>query len=266
MDAVGDAALRFFHDAEKLGGIPAKVRLASLARTTSAEASASEDTSALLTRLQNAYDRLKRELSGTSTSGVYVPPITPHMDFGRGDSSATLRRQLTAIVDLMSQRDVLLPAPEDTVRRVNEAVTSAMPVARVSVWLLLESRSRIVCMDLFDAPKRSHENGMELLQKDFPAYFEALQSERTIVVRDARVDPRTSGFTKSYLDPLNIGALLDVPLWVRGHMVGVLCHEHIGGARAWNADEEKFAYLASCFVALAFERVRPPSMNPPPRE
>ena len=41
---------------------------------------------------------------------------------------------------------------------------------------------------------------------------------------------------------------------VPGKMLGVVCHEHVGGPRTWNADEEQFAYLISNFVGLAFER------------
>ena len=42
-------------------------------------------------------------------------------------------------------------------------------------------------------------------------------------------------------------------------MIGVVCHEHLGSARTWNADEEQFAYLMSAFVALTAERVQRPA-------
>jgi len=41
-------------------------------------------------------------------------------------------------------------------------------------------------------------------------------------------------------------------------MVGVICHEHVGPMRTWDADEERFAYLMSTLVALAMERTRAP--------
>jgi GAF domain-containing protein len=37
-------------------------------------------------------------------------------------------------------------------------------------------------------------------------------------------------------------------------MMGVVCHEHVGGPRHWNEDDESFAYLMSTMVALAMER------------
>jgi GAF domain-containing protein len=48
--------------------------------------------------------------------------------------------------------------------------------------------------------------------------------------------------------------MLDVPIWVRGTMAGVVCHEHVGPARIWNSDEESFAYLMSALLALSMER------------
>ena len=40
-----------------------------------------------------------------------------------------------------------------------------------------------------------------------------LAKERTIAADDANQDPRTKCFSASYLMPLNIGAMLDVPVW-----------------------------------------------------
>jgi GAF domain-containing protein len=67
----------------------------------------------------------------------------------------------------------------------------------------------------------------------------------------------TSCFSASYLTPLGINSMLDVPVMVNKSMVGVICHEHVGPKRTWNVDEETFAYLMSNFVSLALERRSP---------
>ena len=46
--------------------------------------------------------------------------------------------------------------------------------------------------------------------------------------RCPRRDARTSCFSAVHLEPLGIGSMLDVPIWVQGTMAGVICHEHIG--------------------------------------
>jgi GAF domain-containing protein len=48
--------------------------------------------------------------------------------------------------------------------------------------------------------------------------------------------------------------MLDVPIWVAGQMVGVICHEHVGGSRLWTGDEERFGYLMSGLISIALER------------
>ncbi|HET9449635.1 MAG TPA: GAF domain-containing protein, partial [Aggregicoccus sp.] len=170
--------------------------------------------------------------------------------------AATLRRHIRVYLDLMTQRALLQGDLRETARRVDEAASDALNVARVSVWLLDEERTRIESLDLFERDTRRHSSGVQLAQRDYPAYFAALATERTIAAHDAHRDPRTSAFSAGYLTPLGIGALLDVPIWVEGKMIGVVCHEHVGRARTWNADEEHFAYLMSAFVALTAERVK----------
>ena len=86
-----------------------------------------------------------------------------------------------------------------------------------------------------------------------PRYFEALQSERAIRAHDARSDPRTSEFRKGYLEPLGITSMLDAPVFLRGKMVGVVCHEHTGRPRRWQLHEELLAGSFADFVALVLE-------------
>ncbi len=256
---MGEQAIRFFSDAEKLGGLPAKVRLASLARITSAEAASAADDEALLAKLRAALGRLKRELDGTSRSGIYSPPPVPPVS--DRDASEKLRTYLGAMLDLVSQRDLVFDDPDATCRRVTETASTVLDVARASVWMLHDAS--LVCRDLFQAKTHGHEAGLVLPEQGHEAYFTALRTERSILAGDARSDPRTSCFNESYFAPLGIVALLDVPIWVRGKMVGVICHEHVGRARAWDADEERFAALLSGFLSLALERPARKSTFPP---
>ena len=45
--------------------------------------------------------------------------------------------------------------------------------------------------------------------------------------------------------------MLDAPVWVRGEVVGVLCHEHIGAPRDWSAEEIDFVSALAAMVSLA---------------
>jgi len=240
----------FFDEAHRIGGLSAKVRLASLARITSTEAVNGEDSSDVLTRLEKALDLVRNEFRKTDGERALAA--------GAGEAPG-LRFHLQTFADLMTQRSLFLGDVSATIRRINEAAASALQVRRVSVWFLDEQRTKITCKDLFEQTERRHSHGTELHAKDFPAYFRALESERTIAANDAHRDPRTSCFSTVYLGPLGITSMLDVPIWHQQKMIGVVCHEHVGVRRTWNKDDETFAYLMAGFVALALERAGRPA-------
>ena len=229
----------------------AKMRLASLAQVTSAEAATGPDRPEVLARLESALKVIEVEFSGTSSE----PPaetLRSHV-VPAGDASP-LRAYLQTHLELMTQRGLFLREVGATVRRVNEAAAHTLGIERVSVWFLSSDQSAIECTDLFERSKAKHSTGTVLKAKDFPAYFKAMLRERTIAADDAHTDSRTSCFSESYLKPLGINSMLDVPIWTGQKMVGVVCHEHVGPKRRWNSDEESFAYLMSSYVALAVER------------
>jgi signal transduction histidine kinase len=86
---------------------------------------------------------------------------------------------------------------------------------------------------------------MEILLPHFPNYWEAIKSERPIDAHDAQTDLRTSEFTQSYLIPNDIRSMMDTGIRVKGKLIGVVCYEHVGSARYWEADEISFAREAA---------------------
>lgn len=169
---------------------------------------------------------------------------------------ARLREHNRVFLSLLVQKQSFLSDLQATLRCVTEAAASTLSVARASVWFYEAERTEIVCADLFDVAAATHSMGLRLTAANYPAYFAALEQRGTIAASHAREDLRTSEFTESYLTPLGIYAMLDVPIWVHGEMVGVVCHEHLVGPREWETDEENFAHLMASFVALSKEVVR----------
>jgi hypothetical protein len=244
---VGSRAAACFLEAERLAGVLGKMRLASMCSITSGEASTIPETPELLERLEQGLQRLREQFGQRSTAPASAP-LAPDVEVAQ-----ELRRHVRAHLDLLSQRELWLRDPQAAIRRVDEVAAATLRVHRVSVWLLEEAPLRIRCVDLFERAHGRHSAGLELAAADFPSYFEAIATERTIAAHDAMRDPRTACFAESYLGPLQIESMLDVPIWATGRMRGVVCHEHIGAPRVWNADEETFAYLMSSFVGLALE-------------
>jgi diguanylate cyclase (GGDEF)-like protein/PAS domain S-box-containing protein len=159
-------------------------------------------------------------------------------------------RQHDAILALSSASELPWHA---RLKKLLEVDSQTIECARVSYWRLIRGGKAIRCESLYRADARKFEEGLVLDALEFPRYFEALRSEQLVVAEDAHTDPSTAEFTRSYLEPSGIGAMLDVPVFVRGTLVGVLCHEHVGGKRPWLADERHFAVSIGQLVSLAIE-------------
>jgi GAF domain-containing protein len=249
---MGALAKEFFDKASALGGLRAKIRLATLARVTSAEAATLDETPEIVQALERALDTVKAEFGPQARRDA-----TDGLPARSGDVAlGTLRKHVDTFLELMTQRSLFLGDAQTTFRRITEGAAVAIDVARVSVWLVDKKVTKIVCADLFERPRSTHTAGVELFAADFAPYFTALKEQKTIAAHDAHKDPRTSCFSLSYLTPLGINSMLDVPIWVNQEMVGVVCHEHVGPRRIWNHDEEQFAYLMANFAALAMERAQ----------
>jgi GAF domain-containing protein len=245
---MGTRARELFEQANAIGGIRGKIRLATLAKIISTEADTIVETPELIERLERSLQTVRAEF------GKAGLPVEELRD-GTGEQVVdTLRMHIGTILELLSQRSVFLGDAKATFARITEAAAAVLRVARVSVWLTDRGVTKIVCVDLFERAGAKHSAGLELVARDFGPYFAALREQRTIAAHDAHGDARTNCFSQSYLAPLGINSMLDVPIWVNQEMVGVICHEHVGPARTWTGDDESFAYIMANLAALALER------------
>ena len=162
-----------------------------------------------------------------------------------------LHRQLLSRLahsEALSGRDI-----ESAYAQVTELMTTLLRVERGSVWRFDSGATQMQCVDLFEWAGRRHSSGAIITAEGAPGYFRALAQNRCIAVADAATDAVTRELQDSYLSPLGIGAMLDAPIWVGGRMVGVVCHEHVGGIRRWQFEEELIAGTMADFVARVIE-------------
>lgn len=143
---------------------------------------------------------------------------------------------------------------EPAFRAITKAAADGLAVERVGVWLYRNHASKIECVNLYERSLKKHSSGHLLAAKNFPSYFKALERNRTIAAHDAHHDERTSEFSKTYLTPLGITSMLDAPINLGGHAIGVVCHEHVGSKRTWTTEEQTFAASIGDCVAMAVER------------
>ncbi len=176
-----------------------------------------------------------------------------HTDDIRHHTENMLRRHQAALLELTRNTVIQSGLLEQALHEITRATATTLGVSRVSIWFLNEDYSVLRCKDLYELPHERHSSGAELQAKAFPNYFRELRSHRIIDAADAKADPRTAEFTTSYLIPLGISAMLDIPIRYQGKLVGVLCHEHVGQPRPWTLEEQQFGHAIGSLVSLALE-------------
>jgi signal transduction histidine kinase len=130
--------------------------------------------------------------------------------------------------------------------------SEALDVQRVSYWSLRDDPPGLFCELAFISPPRIFERGATIVERDSPGYLAEIRKVQLVDAEDALSDPRTSDL-RAYLKALNVGAILDAPVCRNGRTVGVLCHEHVGGTRAWSGADQAFVLAVSQAVAAGLE-------------
>ncbi len=141
----------------------------------------------------------------------------------------------------------------DIYRLLTQNAARALNIARVGIWLFDDDNKYLNCANLYDARDASHIDSIQLRCAEYPAYVSAISSDQLVAVDDVYRDSITAELTDNYLRPLNIASMLDAPIVRDGRTIGVLCHEHIGMPRHWEAGELAFAETLADFITLSME-------------
>lgn len=129
-------------------------------------------------------------------------------------------------------------------------------VSYVGVWLLPPSADRLVLSAEFRTAAEMSARPTTLPLDAWPRYAEAIRTTRILAADDARSDPRCAELVREYLEPYDVGALLDAAIFVGGEVVGIVCHERSGPPRAWEAHERAFAGAVADMLSALFEQSR----------
>lgn len=147
--------------------------------------------------------------------------------------------------------------PETPLERVfalaSELAANAIRVERVGIWFFVDSGAALRCASLYERSRSEHSSGAVLRVADFPRYFGSLSIRKSVPAEVASADPRTAELAEAYLKPLGIASMLDAGIFLRGDLVGVVCHEHVGRPREWTTEDRDFAGSIADQVALRMQ-------------
>ncbi|MGV3754733.1 MAG: PAS domain S-box protein [Verrucomicrobiota bacterium] len=141
-----------------------------------------------------------------------------------------------------------------TIRRVCEISAQTLGVGRVSFWRFSPGRDAFNCLELYEVSSGQFSSGSELPVVGHPAYFTAIQRSTLVTSDDVARQPGSEAVYEACLKSRGVTSVMDVPVYLNGHVEGVLCHEHVGPAREWQADEQTFALAVANVVSLVLDQ------------
>jgi GAF domain-containing protein len=159
-----------------------------------------------------------------------------------------LLRYQNAILTLAKDFRAMIGTEAELSKRLCEVLADNLRVSRVSVWNLSEQNTILTRVHLHEDDMSTDEH-VALKRSDFPAYFQALETEPFIMATDAQTHADTSEFTESYLKPLQIISMLDCPIVVENRVVGVICCENKYETRDWKPEDTLFMQSLSDLIA-----------------
>lgn len=158
---------------------------------------------------------------------------------------------LNVLINLAMCRGILEGDKTMAYQDILSATAKALLTSRVSIWHYHAEENCIECVAQYNNGSVELQKGLKLYQTDYAPYFEAILEEKVIVADDARMHPATSIFTASYLKPLDIYSMLDVPYIENGRFQGVICCEQQGEMKVWDQEDQVFVKSVADLICMA---------------
>lgn len=160
-------------------------------------------------------------------------------------------KQQNALLEMRSLPQQL--SLDEKLKFIYQKTTETLNCDRCSVWLYSQDKTQISASYIYLRNQGDFIDGAVIFSKDVPLYFKALEEREVIAAEDAETHPATSEFKESYLKPLGIKSMLDIPLLQASDSIGVICNEYIGEPKAFTDDEISFARSVADVIILVYE-------------
>ena len=134
---------------------------------------------------------------------------------------------------------------------LTKKVAESLNTDRCSIWLYNKDKTSIICQQLYIKCDNNWYSDIEIFQKDVPEYFKALEESPIIIANNAETNKATACFKETYLIPLGIKSMLDIPIIHKGETIGVICIEN-KSKKTWKGIEITFTQLLSSLYSFAY--------------
>lgn len=141
---------------------------------------------------------------------------------------------------------------EEKIQEIIALASNGLSLDRASYWEI--DQDYLICKKIYNKEGNLKFENQVLTKRDIPKYIEAINKQTAIIADDVYTNKDTKELIESYLKPLGITDLLDVPIRVNGKFYGVLCCEHSDEPRVWSDNDISFARALADYLSLAIEQ------------
>lgn len=137
------------------------------------------------------------------------------------------------------------------IQDILKTVAVKVDINRVSYWLFEEEKLK--CQNLYIKNKQLFEKDLVIYSKDYPLYFQEIQSGSQVVATDVYTHQATQELTENYFKKNKIQSLLDTPVYYNGKLIAILCFESDTKIKEWDVDDINFARSIAEVITLTTE-------------
>ncbi|QCK15405.1 GAF domain-containing protein [Mangrovivirga cuniculi] len=135
---------------------------------------------------------------------------------------------------------------------ISRVIKRNLNINRVSFWKYDESKKKLSSLYINDQDNSESFEKIELIENEFPEYFQALKDEKLIVVDDVFDSEVTRSLLVPYMIPNEIKSMLDSPFFIDNSLGGVICCENLR-TRMWQPEERFFVNSLSDLITVAYK-------------
>lgn len=169
------------------------------------------------------------------------------------ENAIKLRQHNRALMELARNPAINQGNLKIALQVITQITAYNLAVERVSIWLFDSSKTYLQCLELFNLSLNQYCEETKLLVANYPAYFQAIAENQVIIANDAHTDSRTQEYSEFYYQPRGIMSVLDIPILLKGKIVGVMSTEQVGTFRDWTLEDQNFTRSIADFVTLTLE-------------
>ncbi|AXH98372.1 sensor domain-containing phosphodiesterase [Sporosarcina sp. PTS2304] len=166
-----------------------------------------------------------------------------------------IRKQQEQIFEKAKNHAVNSDTIKETLEKLCAEVSAIMKCDRVSIWLFNEEKTTLHSQNTYIDETKEHRIDEDLSDDVYTAYFEAIQSQRTLAVDDIENNKATKEIAEKFFH--NSGryhSLLDACIILSSGVGGVLCCES-KKHRTWNTFDRMIVSAITDMLSFFFDRL-----------